>query len=73
MDKETGRRLFAWRTWRGFTQQYVADSLGFTKQAISNYENARSAPSQESLAKIVELLGITMAQFWGELPPRKVA
>lgn len=70
MDQETGTRLLAWRLWRGKTQQEVADEIGFTKQAICNYENGRSAPSQDSLAKIVKFLGITLAQFWGELPPK---
>ena len=40
--KNLGETLKAHRTSRGFTQEYVAESLGVSRQAVSKWENGDS-------------------------------
>ena len=44
-----GEALKAHRTDRGFTQEYVAESLGVSRQAVSKWENGTSDPSTANL------------------------
>lgn len=40
---------------RGWTQEYVADQVGITKQAVQLLENAHCKPSYEILVKLEDL------------------
>lgn len=51
------RRL---RTEKGISQQTVADYLGITRQAYSNYENGNRAPDTENLLKLAEFFGVSV-------------
>lgn len=48
------------RTAKGVSQQSVADYLGITRQAYSNYENGNRAPDNETLLKLAEYFRTTV-------------
>lgn len=45
------------------TQQQLADRLGLQRATISNYEIGRRTPHLNELAKLAEVLGVTMEYF----------
>ena len=45
---------------KGVSQQEVADYLGITRQAYSNYENGYRAPDNETLLKLGEYFDTTV-------------
>ncbi|USK61294.1 helix-turn-helix domain-containing protein [Peribacillus asahii] len=48
------------RNSRKFTQQYVADYLGVTRQAYAKYENGHSQPDADSLAKLAKFYDVSI-------------
>ena len=41
------------------TQEFVADALGVSRQAVSKWENGTAAPSTSNLLKLARLYGIS--------------
>ena len=41
------------------TQEFVAESLGVSRQAVSKWENGASEPSTSNLIALAELYGVT--------------
>lgn len=73
---DLGARIAAWRRVRGLTQSQLADATSLSRAAICQIEGAgkyKSNPSQESLAAIVDALGLTMERFYGRVPKGKRA
>lgn len=64
----SGERLREVREVRGVQQLYLAEMLGVSAQAISNYERERSRPSPEMLDRLVRVLNVPPAFF--TLPER---
>jgi Zn-dependent peptidase ImmA (M78 family)/transcriptional regulator with XRE-family HTH domain len=58
-----GAHLRKARQIRGMTAMALADGLGLTKQAISNYETGRQSPSPDVADRIVDLLNLPMEFF----------
>lgn len=56
--KSLGETLKELRTRRGMTQEFVAESLGISRQAVSKWENGSSEPSTTNLIAIANLYGI---------------
>lgn len=57
--KTLGETLRELRTERNMTQEFVAESLGVSRQAVSKWENGSSEPSTSNLvatAKLYEVL-----------------
>ena len=52
-----GERIRELRSARGYTQEYVAERLGVTRQAVSRWESGQSMPSMEKLLALSELFG----------------
>lgn len=52
-----GTRIKELREYKGLTRNDLAESLGVTIGAISNYENGVSSPKEPILFKIIEKLG----------------
>ena len=46
---DVGKELLNMRTQHGYTQEYVADKLGVTRQAVSRWESNASLPSTANL------------------------
>ena len=61
--KNLGETLKAHRTSRGFTQEYVAESLGVSRQAVSKWENGTSDPSTANLMALAKLYGLSVDEL----------
>jgi len=48
---------------RGMTQEFVAESLNVSRQAVSKWENGTSDPSTGNLLAIAKLYGISAAEL----------
>ena len=55
--------LKAHRTDRGFTQEYVAEALGVSRQAVSKWENGTSDPSTANLMALAKLYGLSVDEL----------
>ena len=56
--KSLGETLRELRSERNMTQEFVAESLGISRQAVSKWENGSSEPSTTNLIAIAKLYGI---------------
>ncbi len=61
--KTLGEMLKELRTERNMTQEFVAESVGVTRQAVSKWENGTSEPSTTNLIAIAKLY---------EIPPEEL-
>ncbi len=55
------------RTRSGMTQEFVAESLGVSRQAVSKWENGTSSPSTANLLALAKLYGISAAELLQEM------
>ena len=55
------------RTRSGMTQEFVAESLGVSRQAVSKWENGTSSPSTANLLALAKLYGISAAELLQEI------
>ena len=61
--KTLGETLKELRTEKNMTQEFVAESLGVSRQAVSKWENGTSEPSTSNLIAIAKLF---------EIPPEEL-
>jgi DNA-binding XRE family transcriptional regulator len=59
LRRSLGEVLKEHRTRCGMTQEFVAESLGVSRQAVSKWENGTADPSTSNLLKLAKLYGIT--------------
>ena len=64
MEKTIGKKLHELRKQSGFTQDYVAEKLGVSAQAVSKWENDIACPDIMTLPNIAELYGITIDELF---------
>lgn len=64
MEKTIGKKLYDLRKQSGFTQDYVAEKLGVSAQAVSKWENDIACPDIMTLPKIAEIYGITIDELF---------
>lgn len=64
MEKTIGKKLYDLRKQSGFTQDFVAEKLGVSAQAVSKWENDIACPDIMTLPKIAELYGITIDELF---------
>ena len=58
-QKTLGVILKDYRTHSKMTQEFVTESLGVSRQAVSKWENGTSDPSMSNLIALAKLYGIT--------------
>lgn len=56
------------RTQMNLTQEYLAENIGVSRQAISRWENGQAQPSARNIVKIAALLNVTVDQLTGAAP-----
>lgn len=56
------------RTQLHLTQEYLAENIGVSRQAISRWENGQAQPSARNMIKIAALLNVTVDQLTGAAP-----
>ena len=66
INRTIGSRIKALRNQNGLTQQELADRTELTKGYISQLEHGIVAPSVITLLELIECLGTTPAEFFGE-------
>ena len=59
LRRSLGEVLKDHRTRCGMTQEFVAEAMGVTRQAVSKWENGTADPSTSNLLKLAKLYGIT--------------
>ena len=59
LRRSLGEVLKEHRTRCGMTQEFVAESMGVSRQAVSKWENGTADPSTSNLLKLAKLYGIT--------------
>ncbi len=70
-EREFNRRLGAvlknYRKIRGFTQQEVADKLGVSKMAVSNWESGNRSIYAVTFSDYCNVIGVTMGEVVSKL------
>ena len=57
--KSLGEVLKKYRTDNKMTQEFVAESLGVSRQAVSKWEQGTSEPSASNMIALAKLYGVT--------------
>ncbi len=65
--KTLGETLKELRTERNMTQEFVAENLGVSRQAVSKWENGTSEPSTSNLIAIARLYDIAPEELLKKL------
>ena len=63
IKKTLGEVLREHRISCNMTQEFVAESLGVSRQAVSKWENGTSEPSTSNLISIAKLYGTTVEEL----------
>ena len=63
MNVEIAQRLAELRRARGFSQEGLAAELGLSRQAVSKWERAESAPDMGNLMALADLYGVTIDEL----------
>lgn len=58
VKKSLGETIKAQRTRCSMTQEFVAESLGVSRQAVSKWESGKTDPSTSNLLALAKLFGI---------------
>jgi len=66
-----GNVLKEHRTKCKMTQEFVAETLGVSRQAVSKWENGTSDPSTSNLIAIAKLYGISAEELLREVEPKQ--
>ena len=67
MRKSLGETIKLYRTERKMTQEFVAESLGVSRQAVSKWESGVSDPSTSNLFALAKLFGISAEELLKQL------
>lgn len=73
---DLGERIAAWRKWKGWTVQQLAEAVGVSAAAAYQWEGSgksKTHPAQPTLEKIVDAFGLTMERFYGRIPKARAA
>lgn len=63
MNVEIAQRLAELRRERGFSQEDLATQLGLSRQAVSKWERAESAPDMGNLIALADLYEVTIDEL----------
>ena len=62
-----GEALKTYRTDCKMTQEFVAESLGVSRQAVSKWENGTSDPSTSNLLALAKLYGVSVEEILNKI------
>lgn len=66
MNETFGQRFARLRKARSLTQDYIADRVNVTPQAVSKWENDISSPDISILGKLADILDVTTDELLGK-------
>ena len=69
LRKSLGEVLKDHRTRCSMTQEFVAESLGVSRQAVSKWENGTADPSTSNLLMLAKLYGVTAEELIRAVQP----
>ena len=64
--ENVGRNIAELRRRCNMTQMELADKMGISFQAVSNWERGNSMPDISKLPELAEVFGVTIDQLLGE-------
>lgn len=67
-----GQRISELRKERGYAQEYVAEQMGVSRQAVSKWETDQCAPDTYNLIALSELFGVTVEYLATGKPQNQV-
>jgi len=65
---EFGKRLKQLRRERGVSQEFIAERLGISRQAVSKWESDTAQPDLDNLVKLSEVLEVSVDTLVGRTP-----
>jgi transcriptional regulator with XRE-family HTH domain len=68
IDIHVGKRIRMRRLLLGMNQQTLATALGVTFQQVQKYEHGANRVSASRLSAMAEILGVSISDFYGDLP-----
>ena len=71
LRRSLGEVLKAHRTRCSMTQEFVAESLGVSRQAVSKWENGTADPSPSNLLKLAKLFGLSPEELIRAVQPEQ--
>ena len=71
LRKSLGEVLKDHRTRCAMTQEFVAESMGVSRQAVSKWENGTAEPSTSNLLKLAKLYGISPEELIRSIQPEQ--
>lgn len=71
LKRSLGEVLKDRRTKCAMTQEFVAESLGVTRQAVSRWENGTADPTTANLLKLAKLYGIPPEELIASIAPEE--
>ena len=71
LRRSLGEVLKEHRTRCCMTQEFVAESMGVSRQAVSKWENGTADPSTSNLLKLAKLYGITPEELIRAVQPEQ--
>ena len=71
LRRSLGEVLKDHRTRCVMTQEFVAESMGVSRQAVSKWENGTADPSTSNLLKLAKLYGITPEELIRSVQPEQ--
>ena len=69
LRRSLGEVLKEHRTRCGMTQEFVAERMGVSRQAVSKWENGTADPSTSNLLKLAKLYGVTAEELIRSIQP----
>ena len=73
MNIEIANRLFELRKKKKFSQEELADKIGVSRQAVSKWERAESAPDTNNLIELAKLYEVSLDELLFTNEPTKSA
>ena len=71
LRRSLGEVLKDYRTRCSMTQEFVAESLGVSRQAVSKWENGTADPSTSNLLKLAKLFGLSPEELIRAVQPEQ--
>ena len=71
LRRSLGEVLKDHRTRCAMTQEFVAESLGVSRQAVSKWENGTADPSTSNLLKLAKLFGLSPEELIRSIQPEQ--
>ena len=63
MKEFIGEHIAYYRKKAGMTQEQLSEKMGVTAQAVSKWENGLTCPDLDSVARLSEILGVSVEQL----------